>query len=66
MLDIGTFRRDLAKLINRHSKENGSETPDFILATYLKECLEAFDKAVVTREQWYDEQGKVWFGRERP
>lgn len=48
-----TFRDELCSLINRHSKENGSNTPDFILAEYLTDCLHAFDKAVTRRTQWY-------------
>lgn len=47
------FRADLAILLNRHSMENGSDTPDFILAAYLTDCLEAFDKATAHREAWY-------------
>ena len=48
------FRTELEKLINRYSKENGSNTPDFILAEYLILSLEAFDRAVVARSKWYD------------
>ena len=47
------FRRDLEQVINKHSMENGSNTPDFILAIYLTECLRAFDVAVGVRERWY-------------
>lgn len=47
------FRRDLATLLNRHSKENGSNSPDWILADYLADCLEIFDRGVRARERWY-------------
>ena len=47
------FKLELERLINSHSMENGSDTPDFILADFLGTCLEAFDKAVQSREQWY-------------
>lgn len=47
------FRLELEKLINRESMENGSDTPDFILANYLFDCLEAFDWAVKRRTTWY-------------
>lgn len=33
--------------------ENMSDTPDFILATYLSKCLEAFDEAVRVRDNHY-------------
>jgi len=46
------FRKELEQLINRFSKENGSNTPDFILAEYLEDCLAAYDKAVTTRDEW--------------
>jgi len=47
------FRRKLQNLINSESKENGSNTPDFMLAQYLVDCLNAFDAAVAAREKWY-------------
>lgn len=49
-----TFKAELKTLINKYSKENGSNTPDFILAEYLTNCLESFDKAFKLRESWYD------------
>jgi hypothetical protein len=47
------FRKDLEAVINKHSMENGSNTPDFILAEYLAACLEAFDLTSRKREAWY-------------
>ena len=44
---------ELASLLNRHSAENGSNTPDFILAEYLRGCLDLFDQTVLRREDWY-------------
>lgn len=46
------FRKELEILINKYSMENGSNTPDFILADYLTACLSAFDKALKERERW--------------
>jgi hypothetical protein len=43
------FARDLAEVINRHSVENVSNTPDIVLAAFLVECLDAFDVAVNER-----------------
>lgn len=51
------FREKLALLLNSHSCENGSDTPDFILAEYMTQCLAAFDAASMARDRWY--------GRER-
>lgn len=48
-----SFRYVLRALINVHSIENESDTPDFILAEYLTDCLAAFDKATKRRTEWY-------------
>lgn len=48
-----TFPHALSSLINSYSKENGSNTPDFILADYMHSCLKAFDNAVNSRTNWY-------------
>jgi hypothetical protein len=47
------LREAIESAINRHSAENGSDTPDFILARYLTACLEAFDAGVNDRDKWY-------------
>ena len=41
--------QDIAAAINRNCAENGSDTPDYVLAEYLVSCLETFDAAVNTR-----------------
>ncbi len=51
--DYTIFENELKHLINRYSKENGSDTPDFILAEYLNGCIEIFDKTVKRRDEWY-------------
>jgi hypothetical protein len=43
----------IASAINCASAENGSNTPDYLLAHFLVGCLEAFDLAVQRRERWY-------------
>ena len=45
------FKDELTKLINRHSLENDTNTPDFILAEYLIRCLDAFT-VVNLRDEW--------------
>jgi len=50
---MADFQDELESLINKHSQENGSDTPDFILASYMNECLLAFNSAVSARESWY-------------
>jgi len=48
----GSFPAKLRDLINAHSIEGGSNTPDFILAEYLRQCLDAFDMCVRRRDEW--------------
>lgn len=48
-----SFEAEVRKLINRQSREDGSDTPDHILAQYLNECLVAFEIAVRQREVWH-------------
>jgi len=48
-----SFEKELEHLINKHSMENGSNTPDFILAEYMSACLKAYSKAVTTRDNWH-------------
>lgn len=40
------FEKELEMLINKHSKENESDTPDFVLAQYLKGFLTNYAKTV--------------------
>lgn len=51
--NMNDLRKKIESAINSASAENGSDTPDFILAEYLTDCLTAYDKAVVSREKWY-------------
>lgn len=44
-----SFEIELRSLINRYSIENGSNTPDYILADYLNECLCSFNRATNRR-----------------
>ncbi len=50
--------REFAEVINRNSLENGSDTPDFILAEYLMCCLEIHDDAAINRQKWYGKTNK--------
>ena len=50
---LTAFEQDLRHLINKHSAENDSNTPDNILAEYLNACLRAFSIAIQQRERWY-------------
>ena len=43
----------LSDLINSESRENDSNTPDFLLAKFMVNCLDAFELASNRREVWY-------------
>jgi hypothetical protein len=47
------FKKELEHLINKHCMENTCNTPDFILAEHICNCLEAFAKATNTRINWF-------------
>jgi hypothetical protein len=51
---VSDIRKEIETAINRCCAENGSDTPDFILAEFLTDCLAAWDKAVDARERWLD------------
>lgn len=52
------FVRSLGDVINRFSRENKSDTPDFLLAEFLVGCLQAFEHSVVKREKLTDKSLK--------
>lgn len=51
--DTRTFEQKLEDLLNYHSMENDSHTPDFILASYMTDCLTAWNKHTRDRDKWY-------------
>ena len=46
------LREELRALLNRHSIENTSNTPDYMLASFLLACLWAYEGTVVERDKW--------------
>lgn len=57
-----TLQKDIQDAINRASAENGSNTPDFILAQYLMACLKAFDEASLARSNWHGHEDGIVTG----
>lgn len=47
------LKKEIEQSINKYSLENYSDTPDFILAQYLVDCLKTFEKSVIAREVWH-------------
>lgn len=52
---------ELTALLNKHSIENGSDTPDFILAQYLLRCIDNLNRTISRREDWYGRKMKNSF-----
>lgn len=46
------FVFELQNLINKYSRESDSNTPDFLLAEYLEDCLNAYNKIAFGKEKW--------------
>lgn len=55
----GTLRGELAGVLNAHSVENRSGTPDFVLAEYLIGCLDVWDAAIKARDRWWGFEPKI-------
>ncbi len=44
---------EIRAALNRHSAENGSDTPDFLLAEFLVGCLETWNRTTRKRDEWH-------------
>ena len=55
-----SFTEDLEQVINRHSAESPSGTPDYILAKFLTQVLKGYNDAVSERAEWRGESCE-WF-----
>jgi len=53
-----TFEKALQGLINSYSIENRSDTPDYILAQYLSNCLIAYENAKQSTDNWFEGKSK--------
>lgn len=47
------FEGELRILLNRHSIENESDTPDFILASFIRRQLAVWNTTLAERDLWY-------------
>lgn len=51
--DKPAFVIELEDLINKHSMEDESNTPDYLLAAYLRECMAIWARYTQLRDKWY-------------
>ena len=61
-----TLREEIGMVLNKHSRENFSNTPDFILAEFLIQSLSAFETASRAREKWYGYENRPAQGGPKP
>jgi hypothetical protein len=54
-----SFEQELSALLNRHSVEKESGTPDFLLAEYLQNCLTNYNETVKKRAFWRGESTEL-------
>lgn len=47
------LKKELSDLLNKYSLENESNTPDFLMASFMLQCLSAYHEAVHNRDIWY-------------
>lgn len=47
------LREDLDQILSEYHQDNNSQTPGFILARYVTDCLKAFDRATRKRTKWF-------------
>ena len=50
---MNELAKELSALLNKHSQENASDTPDFLLANFMLGCLAVYNDTVCAREVWY-------------
>ncbi len=61
-----TFGGELERLLNAFSQENLSHTPDFILASYLKQCLDTWNLHTRERDRWFGNRSSLGPGNDFP
>lgn len=61
-----SFERELEMLLNRFSAENKSNTPDFVLASYLKSSLAVWDLHTKERDRWWGNRSVLGVGNGYP
>ena len=54
--DYQEIVRDLAKVVNKYSLEQESQTPDYILAEYMLKSLSDLNRLMRDRDYWFSEE----------
>ncbi len=59
---MSDFEKELTTLLNKHNRENASDTPDYILAMFLINCLAAWNEATQQRETFHGRDSRPTTG----
>ena len=51
-----SLERELQNIINQYAREETSYTPDFILARFMMECLDAFEQSTIERDAYWKKE----------
>lgn len=54
MRNRAKFMEEVRSAINRYSMEQGSSTPDFLLAEYLLGCLSIYEHTIQKRDNYFN------------
>lgn len=57
------LEKELIAVLNRHSMETGSNTPDYILSQFLLDQLSIWNKNVMMRDRYYNEEHSIIPGK---
>ena len=52
--DYQEIVRDIARVVNKYSLEQESQTPDYILAEYMLKSLSDLNRLMRDRDYWYN------------
>ncbi len=50
-----SFKKELEELLNKYSKERENNTPDFLLAEYLLESMNTFNRTMAARDRYHNQ-----------
>lgn len=60
------LEQDLERVLNHHSAENESNTPDYVLASLLKNTLATWNLHTKERDRWYGNRSLLGPGNDMP
>lgn len=60
---MSDFEKELTDLLNRYSIDQKTDTPDFVLARYLNDCINSLSTMIDKRENWSSKD--TWITRKR-